>query len=275
MDPSHYLRSALLSRAGFSHGFFTRQGGCSSGAFGSLNLSSEVGDAPQDVAENRRRVAQVLGVPVERLYVPRQVHDRGVLVVDGRDVAASIASCPADAIISDGPGFACAVRTADCAPLLVADVETRRVGAIHAGWRGVVKGVAAAAIEAFCARGSHPGQLLVAIGPHISLAAFEVGDEVARELEKASHAEQVVVHEGQKPHVSLARILSAQLLELGVPPAQIDVLSRCTFTERDAFFSYRRDGRSSGRQLSAIVSEDIRAGGTRLASEHTGGGRQP
>jgi YfiH family protein len=203
--------------------------------------------------------------------VPRQVHDRGVLLVDGRDSAARVATVPADAIISDGPGFACAVRTADCVPLLVADVETRRVGAVHAGWRGVVKGALRAAIEQFSARGSDPGHLLVAIGPHISLAAFEVGDEVARELEGASHATGVVVvHEGQKPHVSLVRILNAQLLELGVPQAQIEVLPGCTFTERDTFFSYRRDGRSSGRQLSAIVSEDRRAGMMRLASEHMG-----
>jgi polyphenol oxidase len=271
MDPSHYLRSELLSRAGFSHGFFTRRGGRSSGAFRSLNLSSEVGDDPADVAENRRRVARVLGIPADSLYVPRQVHDRGVLLVDGRDSAASVATVPADAIISEGPGFACAVRTADCVPLLVADVETRRVGAVHAGWRGVVKGVLRAAIEQFSARGSEPGHLLVAIGPHISLTAFEVGDEVARELEAASHAKEVVVvHEGQKPHVSLVRILEAQLLELGVQQAQIEVLPGCTFTERDNFFSYRRDGRSSGRQLSAIVSEDMRTGVTLLAPEHTG-----
>ena len=141
---------------------------------------------------------------------------------------------------------------------------------MHAGWRGVVKGTLRAAIEQFSARGSEPGHLLVAIGPHISLAAFEVGDEVARELEAASDAKEVVVvHEGQKPHVSLVRILEAQLLALGVPQAQIEVLPGCTFTERDAFFSYRRDGRSSGRQLSAIVSEDMRTGATSLAPEHT------
>jgi YfiH family protein len=258
MDPSLYLRSDLLSRAGFAHAFFTRQGGVSSGAFGSLNLSRDVGDRPENVAENWHRVARVLGLEEAHVFIPRQVHERGVVVVDGRASSAEIALTPADAVISNGPGLACAVRTADCVPILVGDRQTRRVAAIHAGWRGVVQGVTRAAVEALLERGSRPEELIAAIGPHISLAAFEVGDEVARELAGASSAQHVVTrHEGQKAHVSLAGIVRAQLMQLGVPNDHVEELPGCTFGDASKFFSYRRDGRQSGRQVSAIVSERI------------------
>jgi polyphenol oxidase len=266
MDTSQYLRSELLSSAGFTHAFFTRRGGVSSGAFASLNLSLDVGDRPDDVAENQRRIARVLGVAEDRVYVPRQVHERGLVVVDGRASAAEIASQPADAVISDGPGLACGVRTADCVPLLMACVETRRVAAVHAGWRGVVKGVARAAIEALLARGSRPEHLLVAIGPHISAAAFEVGEDVARELRAASDmALGVTAIEGQRPHAALGQILRNQLVALGVPNGHIDAVPGCTFTDEHEFFSYRRDGKRSGRQLSAIVSQTS-------AEDHVGTG---
>jgi hypothetical protein len=271
MEIHHYLQSTLLSHAGFSHAFFTRRGGVSSGAFGALNLSLDVGDVPDNVVENRRRVARVLGIAEDRIYVPRQVHDRAVVVVDGGSSAGAIASISADAVISDAPGLACGVRTADCVPLLIGCVETRRVAAVHAGWRGVVKGVAGAAIDELRARGSRPEQLLVAIGPHISHSAFEIGDEVARELRAASDdASAVTALAGQKPHAALGRILIAQLLACGVPSAQIEALPGCTFTDRDAFFSYRRDGKHSGRQLSAIVSGSLRRSERPASDQNTG-----
>ena len=126
MEPSLYSQSERLSRAGFSHAFFTRRGGTSRGAYSSLNLSFDVGDRPQHVAENRRRVAQVLGVGDGAVYVPRQIHGSALIVVDGTTPAAEIATRPADAILSDGPGLACAVRTADCVPILSGDRETLR-----------------------------------------------------------------------------------------------------------------------------------------------------
>jgi YfiH family protein len=260
MNRSQYVNSELLSRAGFQHAFFTRQGGVSSGAYDSLNLSLDVGDRPEDVAENRCRVARVLGVEAARVLVPRQVHGSDVVAVLETALAGDVAREAADAIIADGPGLACAVRTADCVPILVADRETRRVAAIHAGWRGVVQGVAPAAVRAFTARGSRPEHLLAAIGPHISLAAFEVGRDVAEQLAAASPASGAVTSLTEpKAHVDLTRILIAQLGQLGVPEANVDVLPGCTFLQPDRFFSYRRDGKASGRQVSAIVSEPIRA----------------
>jgi YfiH family protein len=273
MESSLYSRSELLTRAGFEHAFFTRRGGVSSAAYSSLNLSLDVGDCAEHVAENRRRVARALGVAGDAVCVPRQVHGRGVILLDRHATQAKVATLSADAVVSDGPGVACAVRTADCVPILLACPETRRVGAIHAGWRGVVQNVVGAVLEVFLARGSRPERLIAAIGPHISAAAFEVGDDVALELARASRATRVVVaHEGDKPRVALAPIVRSQLEELGVPADRIEVLPGCTFTDRELFFSYRRDGHASGRQLSAIVSEDIRAGGAAPASVLSGGG---
>jgi polyphenol oxidase len=265
MDTSQYLRSELLSSAGFTHAFFTRRGGVSSGVFSSLNLSLDVGDRPDDVAENRRRIARVLGVAEGRVYVPRQVHERGLVVVDGHVSAAELATLPADAVISDGPGLACGVRTADCVPLLMACVETRRVAAVHAGWRGVVKGVAGAAIEALLARGSRPEHLIVAIGPHISAAAFEVGEDVARELRAASDgALGVMAIEGQqKLHAALGQILHAQLVALGVPDRHIEAVPGCTFTDEREFFSYRSCRR--------IMSGQVTLGEKHHALEQTTG----
>jgi len=258
MDSNLYLRSELLGRAGFAHAFFTRRGGVSSGPYSFLNSSLVVGDDADDVAENRRRAAAVLGVASEVVLVPRQVHDDGVVVVSGATPLPEVEATAADAIVSDGPGVACAVRTADCVPLLLGDSETRRVAAVHAGWRGVVKGVVRATLEVMVARGSRPERLLVAIGPHISAQAFEIGDEVAEQLAQASGARGAVsTRAGHKPHADLSAILLSQLEALGVPTRNIERVPGCTFSDATSFYSYRRDGRHSGRQLSAIVSEPI------------------
>jgi YfiH family protein len=255
MDPSHYRESGLLTRAGFAHAFFTRQGGVSDGVFQSLNLSGDVGDEPAHVQENLRRVSRVLGVGPDRLYVPRQVHGRAVLVLDGNPADDSVPITPADALVSNAPGLACAVRTADCVPILLADPSTGRVAAIHAGWRGVVQNVVGASVERMTALGSRPEALLAAIGPHISTSAFEVGDEVALMLTSSGASEHFIKRSpGAKAHVDLAGIVSAQLTRAGLAHAAIEQVSGCTYLERDAFFSYRRDGKRSGRSLSAIVS---------------------
>jgi purine-nucleoside/S-methyl-5'-thioadenosine phosphorylase / adenosine deaminase len=255
MDPSHYRESRLLTRAGFVHAFFTRQGGVSGGVFHSLNLSGDVGDEPAHVRENLRRVSLVLGVGPERLYVPRQVHGRAVLLLDGSPGDAGVPLTPADALVSNAPGLACAVRTADCVPILLADPSTGRVAAIHAGWRGVVEDVVGASVALMASLGSRPEALIAAIGPHISASAFEVGEEVALLLTRSGAAEHFIKRSpGDKAHVDLAGIVSAQLTRAGLAQAAIEQVAGCTYQEQAAFFSYRRDGKTSGRSLSAIVS---------------------
>jgi YfiH family protein len=254
MHREHHLQSGLLARAGFVHAFFTRQGGISEGPFASLNLSTEVGDRPEHVQVNLGRAAAMLNVPGHRICVPRQVHGREVEVWDAGTDATMAMTLAADACISSEPELACAVRTADCVPILLADPLCGRVAAVHAGWRGVVLGVVSAAVAKMAALGSDPARLVAAIGPHISAAAFEVGDDVAEQLESASVARDAIVRSaGQKPHADLAAIVRSQLALAGCAFDQIERVPGCTHTERERFFSYRRDGARSGRSVSAIV----------------------
>ena len=249
------LQSPLLARAGFRHAFFTRVGGVSRGPYESLSFSLSVGDDREHVAENFRRAAESLGIRAERIYYLSQVHGRQTRVADGKEPAESFLRHEGDAVIARGGELACGVRSADCVPILMGDRETGAVAAIHAGWRGVARGVVGAAVEALRELTGRGGDLLAAIGPHISLRAFEVGEDVAAELEAASDARDVVERTAARPHVDLRRIVRAQLVGAGLSPSAVDDVFGCTVTEPERFFSFRRDGAQSGRHLAAIVPQ--------------------
>jgi polyphenol oxidase len=246
-----YLESRLLRDAGFQHAFFTRRGGVSSGPYASLNFSVSVGDGRAQVGENLRRAAAALGVDPNRLYFASQVHGREAFVIEREFPGENLLATEADAVLSRLPELACGVRTADCVPILIGDAKHGAVAAVHAGWRGVVAGIVAASVERL--RGfADEGELVAAIGPHISCAAFEVSNDVATQIEQAAAGESVVsIEPGRKPHVDLRRAVRAQLHALGV--RAIDDVGGCTAGEPDLYFSFRRDGPKSGRHLSVIV----------------------
>lgn len=255
------LESALLTAAGFAHGFSLRTGGVSRPPFHSANLGRAVGDEPEHVAENHRRLAARVGYRVQDLYESSQVHGAVVLESSERSVA-QVRAMEADALIARAAPRAVGVRTADCVPLLIGDRRTGAVAAVHAGWRGVVAGVAVAAVRALIASsgtassGSRGGDLVVAIGPHIRPDRFEVGDDVAEQIRGAALGAQVIVGRSPagRPLLDLTRALRAQLNGLGVE--HIDDVGGCTLAEPERCFSYRRDGASSGRHLSVIVARD-------------------
>jgi len=256
MVNAHFVQSDLFRGAGFSHAFFTRGGGVSDGPFESLNFSVSVGDDAARVAENLQRAARALHLTRERLYFASQVHGTNVLAVNGDESAEQVIHRRADVVLSSTLGVACAVRSADCLPVLFADPCSGMVAAAHAGWRGLVRGVLKATVDALCARGAHTDRLIAAIGPHVSVQAFEVSAEVAAEIQASAPGTQVVRHDlGSKPHCDLRRLAHAQLHAVGLAQAQIDDVLGCTFTEPARFFSYRRDGKVSGRHLSAIVAK--------------------
>jgi len=245
-----FLLSPLLTSAGIRHAFFTRAGGVSQPPYGSLNLSLSVGDEPDAVLENRRLTARALEVAPERVFRASQVHGCGVVVVDGPEANTETASRPGDAVVTASAGAACAVITADCVPILVASRRTPHVAAIHSGWRGFVAGIIPRAFDALRAAGAD--DFVVAVGPHISVDAFEVSDEVAEQL--GALATGIVQQGKQKPHVDLRRLAHAQLRAAGVSADCVDDVLGCTYLEPTRFFSYRRDGAKSGRQLAAIVA---------------------
>jgi polyphenol oxidase len=247
------LRSELLVREGFAHGFSLRTGGVSRGPFQSLNLARTVGDAVEDVTENHLRFASAVGFDAGRLLEVTQVHGAAVLAVSPGMSPVEARMVQADALVAVGGEAAVAVRVADCVPLLLADRRSGAVAAVHAGWRGCVAGVVAHAMAHLARRaGARPAEVVAAIGPHIRVGAFEVGEDVAARLAAAAPAGQVVLRGAGQPRVDLARVVRVQLLAVGVAEASIEDVGGCTFAEPERFFSYRRDGQRSGRHLAVI-----------------------
>lgn len=286
------LRSTLLSRHGFDHGFSPRAGGVSRGAFESLNLGRASADDEAAVAENHRRMAAAVGYDAERLFETSQVHGSEVHVVAtgaharASDIQASgaqttdvqvvraraadaLVALPSELAADDAKPIAIGVRTADCVPLLIAHPASGAVAAVHAGWRGMAGGVITAAVQCLGQRvGAAPDALVVAVFPHIRACCFEVGAEVVAPLTAAlSQRAQAaaVVARSPRPHIDLSVVARDQLRALGVPDPSIDDVPGCTRCEPERFFSYRRQGQASGRHLTVIVPK--RSTGRRTSTD--------
>lgn len=181
----------------------------------------------------------------ENLAMLRQVHSDICVPVDG--VCGMIGE--GDALVSDKPGVFVGVRTADCLPLLIADERLRVVAAVHAGWRGTVKQIAAKAVRTLSERfGSRPEDLIAAIGPGICGRCYEVGPEVAREF--AGWFPELAGAAG-KARIDLAEANRLQLLAAGLPEDRVIAGAPCTFDHPSDFYSYRRGPHKEGRMLSA------------------------
>lgn len=221
-----------------------RSGGYSEGPYHSNNLAGHIGDDPVAVARNREQVCQHLDIG--RPYWLTQVHGVAVVTVDDTHDEPR-----ADASTSDQRGQICAVLTADCLPLLICDRRGLQVGAVHCGWRGLAGGIIDRALASFSAK---PGDLLAYLGPAISGAHYEVGEEVRHALANTPATRGVAVSRnvvGKPGHylLDLYAVARAQLASAGV--TAIHGGERCTFLEAEAFFSYRRDG-ITGRMASLI-----------------------
>lgn len=242
--------SPLLSSVpGVSHRFFGRVGGTSPNPWLGLNTSFDVGDAPARVQENLARTRFQLGVKKGALVCPKQVHGKEVVVVDEGSDADVVALAVADAIVTRAADRAVGVRTADCAPILIAADDGSVVAAVHAGWRGAVGGV----IEATLARlDVAPARLVAAVGPCIGREAFEVGPEVVAAARAVVDVEGLVSGGvGDRAHLDLAGLCRRILMGAGV--TRVDVVGGCTVAQPSLYFSHRRDHGMTGRQLSGIA----------------------
>ena len=162
----------LLTLPGVRHGFFTRQGGVSTGIYEGLNTGVGSSDDPAAVAENRRRVAAHLGGTADDIAACYQIHSAVAHVAE----AGWKGQRPeGDATVAAAPGVVCAVLTADCAPVLLADAEAGVVGAAHAGWKGALGGIVRSTVAAMEALGARPARMVAVVGPCISKASYEVG----------------------------------------------------------------------------------------------------
>jgi YfiH family protein len=253
---AEFLQSSLLARAGFRHAFFTRRGGRSPHPFDSLHFGAAGHDA-KSLAANVGIAARALDVDPERLYVTTQVHGRAVAVIRGDEARADVLAREADVVLTKAPSIACAVKVADCVPVLVGDRATGAVAAIHSGWQGTVAQVVEAGLHALRLELGDRGDLVAAIGPHIEACCFEVGDDVASKLAACAVGSDVVARDpGGRPRVDLRAIVRAQLRAAGLADEVIDDVGGCTKCDATRFFSYRRDRDKSGRLLSAIVARD-------------------
>jgi len=223
----------------------TRRGGESAGAFASLNLAGHVGDDPAAVAANRARLRAGLGLPAEPAWLA-QVH--GCEVAPLETAADGGAPPTADAALTRGRGCVCAVLTADCLPLLVCDRGGRVCAAVHAGWRGLHRGV----IEATLARlGCPPASVLAWLGPAIGPRRFEVGPEVRAAFlaQDAGAAEAFRPGVGERWLADLYALARRRLAAVGV--REVSGGGLCTASDATRFYSYRRDGRT-GRMATLI-----------------------
>lgn len=240
---------------GISHGFFTRKGGVSSGIYSSLNVGLGSNDERAAVLENRTRVASLLGVAPGALVSPHQHHSPDAIVVDRPWTHDE--QPRGDALVTDRPGIALGISTADCGPVLFADAGARVIGAAHSGWRGALTGVLEATLAAMEGLGARRDRVIAVLGPTISRASYEVGEEFVERFLKADAGNSRFFAPADRDGHALfdlpAYILS-RLSAAGV--AQARDLGRCTYLEEDLFFSYRRSTHRSepdyGRLVSAI-----------------------
>lgn len=268
-----YEYSPLLEHFPLTHGVTYRYGGVSEGSFNSFNMGLHVGDAPEAVAENRKRLAQVLGVDSHRLTCGEQVHGIGVTRVTedlvGKGAFSWDDSIPdSDAIHTNLVNVPLLLLVADCVPVLIYDAVHHAAAVVHAGWRGAIAHIVERTMDSMHdAYGTLPSACYLFIGPSIGADSFEVSEEIGEQFRQdmralgLSQVDQVVRYiqrDGQitaTPHVDLKGYIAACVVQKGVPVEQVSVSSTDTMTT-DGCYSYRRDQGCTGRMAMFAVLRD-------------------
>ena len=252
------LASSLLSAVpGLRHAFFTREGGVSDGIYAGLNGGLGSNDDPALVAENRRRMAEQMGVAPTHLIGVHQIHSPDALVATGPWQTADRPK--ADAIVTQNEGLAISITTADCGPILFVDPKARVIGAAHAGWKGALTGVLEATIDAMEKLGADRNGMVAAIGPLIRQPSYEVGSEFVERFVNADAENALFFLPGERNGHSmfdLAGFIRMRLENAGI--LMIDDLGVDTYSD-ERFFSYRRSVHRKepdyGRHVHAIALE--------------------
>ena len=255
------------------HGFSTRPGGVSE-LHGEkvLNLGFAEWDTKENILENRRRFQSALGADSFTLIALKQIHSDVIHLFEDSPAE----PCSGDASATTRPGLLLAVQTADCVPILLADLKGRAIAAVHACWRGTLQRIVAKTIGKMQMQfGSRPADMLAAIGPSIGGCCYEVGTEVASEFRSqfANASEWFdELRTGDEPNplqwlnmappghqpppksvlLDLRKANRAQLLDAGLREQNIIVSDLCTACRRDLLFSYRKEAGTTGRLMSVI-----------------------
>jgi hypothetical protein len=246
------IRAGLL--AGVPHGFLGRRGGVSEGVCAGLNVGHGSGDDPLLIEENRRRAITAVA-PGAQLVTVHQIHSP--------EVVEATAAWPhdsrprADAMVTNRPGLALGVLTADCTPVLLADREAGVVGAAHAGWKGAFAGVLDATVAAMARLGARPERILAAVGPTIGRRSYEVDEGFFARFVDTDEDYDLFFTDGRPGHYQfdLEGFVLARLAAAGVK--RIEALGLDTYADPDRFYSYRRATHQGeptyGRQISIIA----------------------
>ena len=249
---AEFLTHAALAAR---HGFFTRRGGVSQGPYASLNCALAGQDSREAILENRARAARALGADPAQLAGLTQVHGIEVARVEAAWLPGQ--GPRADAAVTDRPGIAIGIVTADCAPVLFADVQAGVIGGAHAGWRGAVAGVLEATLDAMEALGARRERITAAVGPCISQPSYEVAADLRRAVlaNNPSDARFFAPGRPERWQFDLAGYCGERLHTAGT--GTVTVLGIDTLAEEDRFFSHRRrtlaGGGAIGHQMSVIT----------------------
>lgn len=255
------LEYLTAENIGADHCFTTRLGGVSQGYLASMNIGIHRGDDPARVEENYRILAEAIGFSMDRLVATRQTHSDIVLPVGKVQWGTALvegASAESDALVTNEPGTALVIYTADCTPILLWDPVTGAVGAAHAGWRGTAADIAGKTVNAMVRHyGCDPQNIRAAIGPNIGPCCFETDRDVPDAMVQAlgegalPHIRQV----GDKYYVNLKAINAQFLRRAGVE--NIDISPACTACDTQRFWSHRKTGGLRGSQGAIIVCKGV------------------
>jgi len=243
----------------------TRKGGVSKGDYAELNCGTGTRDKAANVQKNLEILCGNLHITPDCLVIPEQVHKTKVTALKDTFVKASKAKRKSmlkgvDAMVTDKPNICLCIATADCLPLMFYDTKNRAIGMAHAGWRGSVNKIALKTLERMAKEYGTKGEDTIAcIGPGISQAAFEVGDEVYEQFRDAGFPMDSISEwkrNSHKYHINLWLANKLQMQEFGIPSKQIELSAICTYLRYRDYFSARRLGADCGRMLTGIMLKD-------------------
>ena len=246
----------LSKHKGIRHFVSTRTGGFSNSPYNSLNLALHVGDDPDKVLKNRKRLAQAIGIPLDQFTIAKQVHSGNVKVISDKLIGSGStdeenAIENADAMVTDVPGICLIILVADCVPMLFFDPARNVIAAAHAGWRGTLQSIALHTVRTMEKDfGCSPQDILVGMGPSIGPCCYEVGPEVIAQVKALlSSRQEYIRHESKdgKGYLDLQKANRDQLVEAGIRRKNIETANQCTSHNAHIFFSYRHQHGETGR----------------------------
>lgn len=234
-----------------THGFFTRKGGASCGVYAGLNCGIGSDDDWSSVLENRSRVANAMNVDTDALQSVHQIHSTTVVTLTGRT---DTPPAKVDAMVTSTPGMALGILTADCAPILFADVDAGVIGAAHSGWKGALGGISQATLSAMENLGASRANITAVVGPSISQRAYEVRPEFFEDFiaQDMAFTRFFAQGTGDRMQFDLPSFCLHQLREAGVGHAEWT--GHCTYSDADRFYSYRRSCHKNEPDYGRLIS---------------------